>query len=132
MGALNSSTIKRFIRFGLVGGAGFIVDAGLTVGLQNAGLDIFSSRVIAIVLAMLVTWRLNRSLTFGASDKSQVGEGWRYVCVAITAAALNYAVYVAVMLTVPWMFALLAVAIATGVSMVLSYLGYSQWVFQSD
>ncbi|MEL7232390.1 MAG: GtrA family protein [Pseudomonadota bacterium] len=130
MVAVDRTTLTRLIRFGLVGGTGFVVDAGLTIGLQSAGLDIFSSRLIAIALAMLVTWRLNRSLTFGASTTSQVSEGWRYICIAVLAAAINYAVYIALMLTIPWMFTLLAVALATGVSMVVSYLGYNHWVFK--
>ncbi|MEM1389961.1 MAG: GtrA family protein [Pseudomonadota bacterium] len=122
--------MKRLIRFVCVGGTGFIVDAGLTIGLQAAGLDIFSSRLIAIILAMLVTWRLNRSLTFGASQTSQMREGWRYISVATAAALLNYAVYIGLMLTIPGMIAFLAVAAATSVSMIVSYLGYSQWVFK--
>lgn len=128
---LPRSTIERLIRFALVGGTGFVVDAGLTMGLQVWGADIYSSRLIAIALAMFVTWRLNRALTFGASEGSQVREGWRYVVIACSAAAVNYAVYVGLMLFVPGMVALIAVALATGVSMFVSYFGFSRLVFKT-
>lgn len=128
---LPRSTVERLIRFALVGGTGFVVDAGLTMGLQVWGADIFSSRLIAIALAMFVTWRLNRALTFGASEGSQAREGALYAAVAVAVAGVNYAVYVALMLLVPGMIALIAVAGATGVSMILSYLGYSRLVFRS-
>lgn len=128
---LPRSTLERLIRFALVGGTGFVVDAGLTMGLQVWGADIFSSRLIAIALAMFVTWRLNRAITFGASAGGQVREGALYVLVALAVAGVNYAIYVALMLLVPGMIALIAVAAATGVSMVLSYLGYSRLVFRS-
>lgn len=131
MVALPRNTLERFIRFALVGGAGFIVDAGLTVGLQAAGLDIFSSRLIAISLAMLVTWRLNRAITFGASPSGQAGEGVRYGVVAVAVAGVNYAAYAALMLFVPGMPAIIAVALATGLSMILSYTGYSRLVFRA-
>lgn len=124
-------TLDRLARFALVGGTGFIVDAGLTSGLQVWGLDIYVSRLIAISLAMFVTWRLNRAITFGASPRRQVREGAVYVGVAVAAATLNYGIYITLMLFVPGMAALVAVAGATGVSMIVSYLGYSRLVFRS-
>lgn len=131
MVTLNRQTLERLARFTLVGGTGFIVDAGLTMGLQVWGADIYTSRLIAISLAMFVTWRLNRAITFGASSRGQVREGALYVGVALAAATLNYGIYVGLMLFVPGMIALVAVGAATCVSMVLSYLGYSKLVFRS-
>jgi len=128
---LPKTTLDRLARFGLVGGIGFVIDAGLTTALQIAGLGIFSSRLIAIACAMLITWRLNRTLTFGASQTSQVSEGTRYMMIAALAALVNYTVYIILMLVIPGMIAALAVAAATGVSMVVSYLGYSRHVFRN-
>ncbi len=113
-----------------MGGIGFVIDAGLTTTLIHAGLDPFSARVIAIAFAMLVTWRLNRAITFGASDTSQKSEGARYFAVALAAAAVNYAAYAGLMLTLPALIPAIAVALATGVSMVVSYLGFSRFAFK--
>lgn len=127
---MNAGFLKRFSRFGLVGGIGFVVDAGLTLTFIQAGLDAFSARLIAIALAMLVTWRLNRAITFDDSGASQRSEGLRYGAVAITAAVINYASYAALMLAFLGLFPVFAVAAATGVSMAISYLGYSQYAFK--
>ena len=127
---LSNPTVQKLSRFGLVGGIGFVIDAGLTTTLIHAGLDPFSARVIAIAFAMLVTWRLNRAITFGASDTSQKSEGVRYFAVALAAAAANYAAYAVLMLTLPALIPAIAVALATGVSMVVSYLGFSRFAFK--
>lgn len=127
---LSNPTVQKLSRFGLVGGIGFVIDAGLTTTLIHAGLDPFSARVIAIAFAMLVTWRLNRAITFGASDTSQKSEGVRYFAVALAAAAVNYAAYAGLMLTLPALIPAIAVALATGVSMVVSYLGFSRFAFK--
>lgn len=128
--SLSNPTVQKLSRFGLVGGIGFVVDAGLTTTLIHAGLDPFSARVVAIAFAMLVTWRLNRAITFGASDTSQKSEGVRYFAVALAAAAVNYAAYAAFMLICPALMPAIAVALATGVSMVVSYLGFSRFAFK--
>ena len=130
--ALSPALLKRLSRFAVVGGLGFVVDAGLTVTLIQAGMDPFSARLIAIALAMLVTWRLNRALTFGASATSQKTEGLRYSAVAVTAATINYASYVALILIIPAIMPVLAIALATGLSMSVSYLGYAHFAFRGQ
>lgn len=127
---MSRALLVRFSRFGLVGGLGFIVDAGLTVTLIAAGLDPFSARIFAIALAMLVTWRLNRAITFGDSGTSQHSEGLRYGSIAMIAASLNYATYAALLLLVPEIWPVMAVALATSLSMLVSYIGYSRFAFR--
>lgn len=123
---------ERFIRFGLVGGFGFLVDAGtLAMLMKFTPLDAFSARLIAIALALCVTWFLNRTLTFGASGHSMGTEALRYGSVGLAGSALNYAIYSAILLAVPQAGALTALCLASATVMVLSYLGYSRLVFQA-
>ena len=125
-----ASGTARVARFALVGGIGFVVDTGSLAALHDgAGLDPFSARLLSISVAALITWRLNRALTFGASPASQAAEGLRYAVVAFAAAALNYALYAAVLLAVPGLHPVAAVVAATLVAMCFSYLGYSRFVF---
>lgn len=131
MAALSPTLLKRLFRFALVGGIGFIVDVGLTLGLIHQGADPYSSRILGLALAMLTTWRLNRALTFGASDTSQASEGVRYFVVAILTALLNYLIYAGLLLSISGMMPVFAVVLATGVSMIASYLGYSRFAFRS-
>ena len=81
----------RFARFALVGGTGFMIDAGLLTVLHHlAGIDPFTARLVSITASALTTWRLNRRLTFGASERGQAAEGLLYALVAAITAALNY------------------------------------------
>jgi putative flippase GtrA len=125
--------LERILRFVVVGGTGFLVDAGLLVILHyRIGLDPFTARIISISFAVLTTWRLNRALTFGASPNSQASEGLRYASVAIAVACLNYAVYCLLLALWRDMPPVLATVAATLVAMTFSYLGYSRFAFQGS
>ena len=122
---------ERIARFALVGGIGFFVDVGALAALHDVGgVDPFSARLVSTSAAALVTWRLNRAMTFGASPASQSAEALRYGLVAFLAAALNYALYAGLLLLEPRLHPVAAVVAATLIAMSFSYLGYSRWVFQ--
>lgn len=122
--------MRRILLFALVGGAGFLVDAGmLALLLWITPLGPFSARVLAIAAAMLATFWLNRTFTFGRSGRGLAAEGTRYGGVGVSAALLNYAVYSAIVLAFPALWPVLAVAIASFIGMAWSFLGYSRFVF---
>jgi len=124
------SEAARFLRFALVGGTGFLIDAGLLAALHNGGgLDPFSARLVSISASAFTTWRLNRSLTFGASDRSQASEGFRYAIVAGVTAAFNYLLYALALIVWPALPPVAAAVGATLAAMFLSYAGYSRFVF---
>ena len=120
----------RFAKFGLVGAAGFLVDAGtLALLLETTGLDAFSARIIAIAAALCATWLLNRSVTFGRSGHSLAGEAMRYGGVGIAGSIVNYTIYSAILIAVPQAGAFAALCVASATVMALSYFGYSKLVF---
>ena len=122
--------MKTLLRFGLVGGLGFLTDAAILQSLlATTLLDPISARLVSIGLALFVTWLLNRYLTFAPSSRGAVVEGARYGGIGIASSALNYAVYAALILAVPSMVPLAALAIASVVAMGFSFLGYSRLVF---
>ena len=128
--ALAKSEATRFLRFAIVGAIGFLIDAGLLTALHHvAGLDPFTSRLVSISASAFTTWRLNRSLTFGASDLSQANEGLRYALVAAATAGFNYLVYVLLLIGFPGLPPIAAVIAATLAAMFFSYAGYSRFVF---
>lgn len=130
MSAATAFEVERFLRFAVVGGTGFVIDAGLLALLHHgAGLDPFSSRLVSISVAAFSTWRLNRIVTFGASQSSQASEGLRYATVAGLTACFNYLVYAATLIVWRDLPPLAAAVFATVAAMGLSYLGYSRFVF---
>jgi len=127
---MDRASLSQLARFVLVGTLGFVVDAGITLTLIHRGIDPYTARVFAIALAMMVTWRLNRALTFDTSNSNQTREGFRYFSVALIAAALNYAIYAGLLIAVPSVAPLVALMIAIATVTVLSFLGYRYLVFK--
>lgn len=122
--------MSRILRFAVVGGIGFVADAGmLALLLAATPLGPFLARLISICFGLIVTWLCNRTLTFEPSNRGMVREGARYGGVGIATSVVNYLVYSGLLLAVPWMPPLLALVVASLAAMALSYLGYSRLVF---
>lgn len=90
---------SQFLRFALVGVAGFVVDAGVVTLLTRAGgIDPYSSRVVSFVAAATATWWLNRNFTFKVDATASRARQWlRFVVVNAGGALINYGTYVAVL-----------------------------------
>ncbi|AWP21983.1 MAG: GtrA family protein [Acidiferrobacter thiooxydans] len=94
---------RRLLAFAVVGTLGFLVDAGVVLGLTGSGVDALSAQAAAFVAAVTVTWLGNRSWTFrdrvGRSSLS--GEWARYVSANVVGWVVNNGVYALLVLTVP-------------------------------
>jgi putative flippase GtrA len=117
----------QFLRFLVVGSMGFVVDAGLVLLLVHYGLSPVVARIPAISSAILVTWLMNRTLTFRVKIPKTHTEAVRYASVALVSAMLNFGLYSALVLTGVW--PVLAVALSTATLMFLSFVSYKRFVF---
>ena len=63
---MNASTLRKFLLFGLAGGAGFVVDAGIAYLLVDTPLGFYGARAISFLCAVTTTWIINRSVAFRA------------------------------------------------------------------
>ena len=123
--------MKRFGWFLVAGTIGLLADAGmLALLLHLSPLGPFAARVIAIFFALSVTWGFNRAITFGKSRFPLLLEGARYGSIGVLSALLNYAVYAGLLVALPFLHPLLALAIASLIAMAFSWAGYSRFVFQ--
>lgn len=89
----NLNRLGLYFRFLLVGGSGFLIDAGITYLLNSLGLEPWLARIPAIVLAMTFTWAANRHFTYEVRTARTVGEALRYAAVATSMASTNYIIY---------------------------------------
>lgn len=122
--------MNRLVRFLFAGGVGFVADAAaLWLLLAVTPLGPFVARLLSIGFALTVTWLINRHFTFSPSSRGIAKEGARYGGVGIATSIVNYLVYSAILLTLPAMPPLAALAIASLIAMALSFLGYSRLVF---
>lgn len=122
--------MKKLVRFGIVGTAGFVIDAVLLwLLLETTPLGPFIARAVAIAVALVSTWYLNRTFTFGASRRSIAVEGFRYGSIGLVSAAVNYLIYSGLLLSLPILQPLAALVIASIAAMAFSFFGYSRFVF---
>ena len=108
-----------FLRFGVVGAIGFVVDFLVLHTLTGlAGINPFIGQAIAFPLAVLVTWPLNRLWTFkDAGQDGRLRQGAVYFAVQCAGFAANYVVYSAALLTVPWLQHWLVIPLALGAAL---------------
>jgi putative flippase GtrA len=85
----------EFLRFGMVGTLGFVIDAGLLYLLLWAGLGFYGGRAISFLVAATATWSCNRSFTFRShSAGGKLRNEWvAYLGLMAVGAAVNYGVY---------------------------------------
>jgi putative flippase GtrA len=86
-------------------------------------------RLFSLAAATIVTWRLNRALTFDQSGRRQHHEAMRYAAVTAAAQGTSYAVFAALVLTV--LGALPQVALIAGAlsGALISYNGHRLFAF---
>lgn len=122
--------VRRLGGFALAGFTGFVVDAGLTELLAGLGISPYLGRVFAVAVAIAVTYTINRNLTWRERRAPVPGRRTRYVAVSLASIATNYLAFAAVLTAVPGLRPVIAVAIGTGVGMVMNFVGYSRIVFR--
>lgn len=113
------------------GGTAFLIDAGITWALINlAHLDPFSSRLVAILCAMVAAWLLHRRITFDVAASPSLREFLKFAAVAWSANALNYGVYVLILLVRPGFWPLAAIVVSSAFAALFSYTGFRFGVFR--
>jgi putative flippase GtrA len=125
---------SRFLRFGLVGVVGFVVDAGVLQALISlAGWGPIAARLVAVPTAVFATWVLNRTITFPESHAGPALRSLlRYAVVSAAGAAVNFCVYSALVIASQGMAALpiVPLAIASIIALVVNYLGSKHFAFR--
>jgi putative flippase GtrA len=123
-----------FLRFCVVGGAGFVVDAGVLYALVGlAHLEPVPARFGSFVFAMLTTWTLNRLWTFRSlrGHHHPIKEAGLYFLIQITGGAVNIATYSLALAVLPslvhWLVIPLAMGTATG--LIINFLGSKHIAF---
>ena len=94
------------------------------------GLHPLVARLVSLAVATLVTWRLNRALTFDRSGRRTAEEAMRYAAVVIAAQTVSYGVFA--ILAVTLLAAPPQIALIAGAAMgaLVSYSGQTLFAFR--
>ncbi len=107
----------------MVGSFGLITDVGFFTLFFAYGMHPLIARAFSLAIATLVTWRLNRHLTFADSGRHQADEAVRYAIVAAVAQGTGYVIFAALALTVFSKIPQIAIVIGAIAVTLLSYNG---------
>jgi putative flippase GtrA len=122
--------LPRSVRFLSVGALGLITDLAIfTVAIAH-GLHPLLARLVSLAIATLVTWRLNRALTFDRSGRRPADEALRYAAVAASAQAVSYGLFAVLVVSVLAPLPQLAVLIGAASGALVSYSGQALFAFR--
>jgi putative flippase GtrA len=125
------ASIRHYGGFVLAAALAFVVDISVLHALVDGfAVPSLLARPPGILLAMVVGWYVNRTITFAMQTPPSFAEFARFAAVSATSQTINYGVFAAILLVAPTMMPALAVGLASLVSMFVSYLGYRFGVFK--
>jgi putative flippase GtrA len=124
------AVLPRPLRFLGVGGLGLMTDLAVFTLIIAQTPHPLLARLLSLAIATLVTWRLNRALTFERSGRRSADEALRYAAVAASAQAISYAVFAALIVTLLNAMPQLAVIIGAACGALVSYSGQALFAFR--
>jgi putative flippase GtrA len=125
--------LRHGLAFLICGAISLSVDA-VILKLLTHFLDLhpFVARLASISVAMVSGWLCHRTFTFALTTPPTVAEFFRYVAVGWFVSAVNYGVFVAVLLVRPQTEPLAALVASSLVAMVFAYFGMRYAAFRVD
>jgi len=121
--------LPRPLRFLGVGGIGLLTDLGIFTAIPLHGAHPIATRCVSLAIATLVTWRLNRAVTFNASGRRQHDEAMRYAAVTAMSQGTSFAIFSALVLTVLAPIPQLAVIAGAACGAAIAYTGHTLFAF---
>jgi putative flippase GtrA len=121
--------LPRPLRFLAVGSLGLLTDFCIFTVMMGYAPRPLLMRAASLGCATLVTWRLNRALTFDRSGRRQGEEAMRYALVTAVAQGTSYAVFAALVLTALGWLPQAALVIGAAAGALISYNGHRLFAF---
>jgi len=115
IGQARFGVLMEFLRFGVVGTIGFVVDTAVLYAGLALGLGLYGGRAVSYLVAATTTWALNRAWTFRGRGDGPVHQQWAlFLLVNLVGFAMNYGTYAALIAFVPLVAAHPVLGVAAG------------------
>ncbi|MGI9424696.1 MAG: GtrA family protein [Hyphomicrobiaceae bacterium] len=125
------SYLRHYGGFVLAGVLALITDIAVLQFLTwSLSLSAVIARPFSIAVAMVVSWLINRTITFAYRHSPTVAEFLQFAAVSWMAQLVNYVIFVVVLLIRPQTHAIAAVVVASLIAMFVSYAGFRYGVFR--
>jgi putative flippase GtrA len=121
--------LPRPLRFLGVGAVGLTTDLCVFTILIGYAPRPLLMRLFSLAAATLVTWRLNRALTFDQSGRHPGEEAMRYAAVTAASQGTSYAVFAALVLTVFAALPQAALVAGAAIGAIIGYNGHRLFAF---
>jgi putative flippase GtrA len=121
--------LPRPLRFLAVGGVGLLTDLSIFTLIAMQAFHPLSVRAVSLAVATLVTWRLNRALTFDRSGRHQSDEALRYAGVTAVAQGTSYTIFAALVLTLLSSLPQAAIVAGAAAGALVAYNGHRLFAF---
>lgn len=123
------------VKFSVVGGVGFIVDAAVMYALK-VFVGIYFAKMISFFCAVFVTWLLNRIFTFKGktSGLNNRDEFSRYLLLMLLGGTINYAAFYLSITFSPFIYTypIFGVAIGSLTGMIFNYITSSRLIYKNS
>jgi putative flippase GtrA len=130
-GMRRPSNWLQLVRFGLVGGLGFIVNLAVyTLFVHGVGVDYRVASVVAWLVAVANNFFWNRHWTFDAREGVAHHQAMRFLAVSLATEAISLGLLTA-LVEAGGLSKVLAQAIAVAAATPLSFLGNKLWSFKA-
>lgn len=115
IGPARFGVLMEFLRFGVVGTIGFVVDTAVLYAGLALGLGLYGGRAVSYLVAATTTWALNRLWTFRGRGNGPAHQQWAlFLLVNLIGFAMNYGTYAALIAFVPLVAAHPVLGVAAG------------------
>jgi putative flippase GtrA len=120
----------QLVRFGLVGGVGFVVNVGVyALCVHSVGVDYRAANIAAWFVAVMNNFVLNRHWTFDAREGRAHRQAVRFLIVSLLAEAVSL-LLLTLLVESAGVEKVVAQALAVACSMPLNFLGNKLWSFR--
>jgi len=132
---LSHRTATQFVKFGIVGGAGFVVDvAFLYIGIEALSLGRVAAGFFAFPFAVTFTWLGNRLFTFRDHAHEPMAKQWaKFAAVCAVGIVFNRGTYTLMVSAIPLVYAypFLGLLGGTAAGMLFNFFASKRLVFKT-
>jgi putative flippase GtrA len=100
--------------------------------LTSTGVNPLYAQLLSLTLAMVVSWLINRTWTYGEPGAPTMAEFGQYAAGGLTTAGVNFTIFALVLIRWPSVPPIEALAVGILAGLMVSFAGYARFVFRQD